>query len=48
VIEVRDVEHESEFFVQLSEEQCERRGVGAAGDGEHDWAGAKERMGARV
>jgi hypothetical protein len=42
------VEDEREFLPELREKERERGRVGAAGDGEHEWTGAQERVGARV
>ena len=48
MIEVRNMQDESEFFAQLSHEQRERSRIGAAGDSEDERTGAKECLGARV
>jgi hypothetical protein len=48
MIEVRDVEHETELFSQLREQERERGGIGATGDREHQRTGTKDGMGARV
>ena len=48
MIEVRDVKYEAELFAEVREEETQRGGVGAAGDGENEWTGAQDGMGARV
>jgi hypothetical protein len=47
MIEVRDVEDQTELLSQLREDQAERGRIGAAGDGEHERTWAKEVVCAR-
>lgn len=47
MVEVRDMQHEAEIPRELGEDEQERGGVGATGDGDEEGAWTEERVVAR-